>query len=398
MEEKELAEFAVNLALRKGASYSEARLENNENNGFMLKNGVPQVAGFDVSKGIGLRILFNGALGFATTNELRKEKIREIVDRSIKISKVCSVKSKKTRFSIEAKEKASYSVKQKKKIADVSVKDKLGVLFEIEKMIAKSKVRVPGRYLSLSDTTTKKYFLNSEGTEVTSEIPRVGYVYYLTIEKKGKTMQRYWQYGSSKGWDAVDEWNLPQKMIDEVKALSKNLDEGVKINEEKIDFVVASEVVGIIAHESGGHPYESDRIIGRESAQAGESFITKDMIGKRIGSSAVNVVDDPTIKNSFGFFLYDDDGVKAKRKILIKNGIINEFLKNRETASELGEKSNGSSRASAYDREPIVRMSNTFFLPGDYSEEELIRETKKGVYMKNFMEWNIDDKRLNQKY
>ncbi|RLG97909.1 TldD/PmbA family protein, partial [Candidatus Bathyarchaeota archaeon] len=84
--------------------------------------------------------------------------------------------------------------------------------------------------------------------------------------------------------------------------------------------------------------------------------------------------------------------------VLIKEGVINEFLHNRETASVFGVESNGASRASAYNREPIVRMANTFLEPGDYTFEELIEDVKEGVYIKNFMEWNIDDRRLNQRY
>ncbi len=396
--EYDLADFAVNYALKKGCSYSEARLEKSETDGFMLKNGVPQIAGFDTTKGIGIRIIYNKTLGFATTNEVEKEKIKEMIERTVKVTKACSKKSKKTALTVEKTNSAKYFVKQKYNLRNIGVAEKLSVLFEIEKKLEETKLSVPGRFLSLSDSLTNKYFVNSEGTKIFSEIPKVNYFYYLTVQQGTNSAQRFWQYGASKGWEILKEWNLPEKMAAEIRILSKNLAEGVKTPHEKIDLVVAPEVVGIIAHESGGHPYESDRILGREAAQAGESFITKDMKGKKIGSPVVNVVDDPALENSFGFYLYDDEGVKARRKFLIKNGIINEFLKNRESSSELGEKSNGSARASSYDREPIVRMSNTFFLPGDYSEEELVKETKKGIFMKNFMEWNIDDKRLNQKY
>ena len=112
----------------------------------------------------------------------------------------------------------------------------------------------------------------------------------------------------------------------------------------------------------------------------------------------VNIVDDPTIPGSYGFYLYDNEGVKARRKNLVVNGKINEFLHNRETAAKMGLPSNGSSRATDYDKESIVRMSNTFILPGRMSEDELIGGVKKGIYMKSFTEWNIDDKRIHQKY
>ncbi len=109
-------------------------------------------------------------------------------------------------------------------------------------------------------------------------------------------------------------------------------------------------------------------------------------------------MDDPTIANSYGYYLYDDEGVKAKRRFLYKEGVINEFLHNRESSSKLATRSNGSSRSVNYDREAIVRMANTFVLPGELSEEELIEDVTHGVYMKSFTEWNIDDKRFNQRY
>jgi TldD protein len=112
----------------------------------------------------------------------------------------------------------------------------------------------------------------------------------------------------------------------------------------------------------------------------------------------VNVVDDPTLRGSFGFYKYDEEGVRARKRTLIREGVINEFLQNRETASVFGVDSNGSSRAVAYNREPIVRMANTYLEPGDYTRNELIEDTREGVYIKNFMEWNIDDRRFNQRY
>ena len=187
-------------------------------------------------------------------------------------------------------------------------------------------------------------------------------------------------------------------LVKEVSALNKNLKEGVRAPKGEVDLVTGPEVSGIIAHESCGHPFEADRILGREAAQAGESFVNPNYIGKKYGVDVVTLVDDPTIENSYGFYLYDDEGVQARRKFLVEKGIVKEFLHNRETAKSFGIKSNASARASEYDKEAIVRMSNTFFQPGDYSEEELIEGCKKGIFMKNFMEWNIDDKRFNNRY
>jgi TldD protein len=90
--------------------------------------------------------------------------------------------------------------------------------------------------------------------------------------------------------------------------------------------------------------------------------------------------------------------VRGRKRYLIKDGKITDFLHNRETAASMGTRSNGSSRAVSYDREPIVRMANTYLEPGDLSFEELVEDVHKGVYVRNFTEWNIDDRRFNQRY
>jgi TldD protein len=122
------------------------------------------------------------------------------------------------------------------------------------------------------------------------------------------------------------------------------------------------------------------------------------MMGYQVGSEVVNVADDPTIPNSNGFYLYDEEGVKTGTRVLIKEGVISDFLHNRETGAEFGVGSNGAARAVAYDREPMIRMANTFMLPGSYTHEELLEDIKEGVFIKTFMEWNIDDRRYNQRY
>ena len=166
-----------------------------------------------------------------------------------------------------------------------------------------------------------------------------------------------------------------------------------------MDVVLSPELSGIAAHESVGHPQEADRILGREGAQAGESYLSRDSLGMKVGSEEANVSDDPTLAHSNGYSPVDDEGVASKKRRLIVDGKITEFLQNRSTSSLLGVKNNGSSRSSGFDREPIIRMSNTFVEPGDYATtEELIKEVKDGIYLKSFTEWNIDDKRLNQRY
>ena len=392
--DKDLADFVIKKLLEKGASYAESRLETYESNGFMLKNGNPEISGFGKVTGLGIRYLINNTLGFISVNELNKDNINKLIKSSFLITEKASKIGEKINFSENKTEIQNYKVNQKIKIKDKDPNDKLSILIDLDKQLNQLK----GRYLSLSDSIVKKYYVNSEGSKIESEIPRIDLFYFLTLVEGKKSIQRYLDFGSSSGYECLKKWNYESNILNEVKQLTKNLKEGIKPPKGVVDVITAPEVTGIAVHESVGHPYEADRIFGREAAQAGESFVDVNMLNTKIGSDVVNIVDDPTLDNSYGFFLYDDEGVKAREKVLIKKGIINEFLHNRETAKRMNILSNASSRANSYDVEPIIRMSNTFMKPGSYSEEELIEDVKLGVYIKNFMEWNIDDKRYHQKY
>ncbi|MDP3728143.1 MAG: TldD/PmbA family protein [bacterium] len=393
-----LAEFSIQQAQKLGASYVEARLEETTANALVMKNGAIEASSFDHFEGIGIRFLIHKKLGFVSTNELTKKRISEILEKAIKLAKATRTMGENISLSKEKTEKAKYEVKQKKKLVDIGIEEKIKLLQEANQAINRTKIKVPSRYVVLSDTDTREYFTNSDGSKIFAHVPKMNFYYFLTISANNKTTQRYWVYGASGGWEQVLKWNIPKIFTKEVISMNNILKKGIKTPQGTMPIVCGPQVTGIMVHESCGHPYEADRILGREAAQAGESYIQKGMKGKKLGSSIVSIADDPTIPNSYGYFLYDNEGVKARRKILMKNGKVNEFLQNRETASAFKTKSNGSSRAADFEKEPIIRMSNTFMLPGDYKEEELFEGIKKGIYMKNFMEWNIDDKRLNQKY
>ncbi len=394
---QDLADFAIQYLQKKGASYVEAKYQEIESNGFLVKNNSLDISSFDFIRGIGIRFLANKRLGFLSTNVLDKKELIKQVDNSLKICRRTKI-SENVEFSDEEANNAKYSVKQRVKLSDVSAEEKIKALMEAEKEIRSVNTKIESTYLHLNDFNTISYYVNTDGSKIQSEIPGAEFVYVVGVREGNKTSQRYSTFGGTGGFEIIKRFEIGSRLKSEVMAMSNNLKNGKKPPSGVVDVVLGPEVTGIIAHESGGHPYEADRILGREAAQAGESFVSKGMIGHKLGSEAVTVVDDPTLEESYGFYLYDDEGVKARRKFILKNGVINEFLHNRQTAKTMGLKSNGSSRANAFDKEPIIRMSNTFFLPGDYKEEELIGDIKLGIYIKNFMEWNIDDRRINQKY
>jgi TldD protein len=397
---EDIVDYALDYAQKKGVEYAEVRAESQTQEMLLLRSGILEAYMSALDSGFCVRVIAKGGIGFASTNKWTKEEAREIVDLAFKYAKAANRKEKIT-FAEEKRVETKWFVDQKEKIEDVSPEEKIAVFVDIQKALISCRVKIAATLSQCTTNLTSKYYVNSEGSRISAFCPKIGVHLLLTVAEEGKTEQAYEQFGYSGGWEAFHGWHIEERMIHNAKVLRNVITKGKSVKPGNMDLICGPEVTGIAAHESCGHPMEADRILGREMSQAGRSFIYKGgpfWIGGKIGSDCVTIADDPTVKNSYGYYAYDDEGVKARRRFLYKNGIINEFLHNRESAAKLGIRSNGSSRSVNYDREAIVRMANTFVVPSETAEEELIEDVEYGVYMKSFTEWNIDDKRFNQRY
>ncbi len=395
-----LAEIAVDLAQKAGARYVEARLQRLVGRTVTLRNGVPDPLDFYDSLGLGIRILtHDNVLVFGSTNKLSRESVEDLVDSLSSAGGTFRGLGRLDGLSREDPAIASWSVDERRRIEDMSLDGILAEAHMLDGTISDVGSQLVNRWFTLGSSVEEKYILTSEGTRITSRVPRILVLAMLTAHENGRVMQRFVEIGGSGGWELLEvlgvEDELRVEALDLVEVVKKAVGEDVS----DIDSVIVGpEISGIMAHESIGHPFEADRILGREAAQAGESYLSRNSLGMEMGNDEAHVSDDPTIPHSYGFYLFDDEGVRARKKRLLLAGRVNELLHDRETAYVFGVGSNASSRASSYDREPIPRMSNTFVEPGDYRLEEILEEAGRAVLMESYMEWNIDDKRMNQRY
>ncbi len=397
----ELVNHGVDYGTAQGAEFIELRYVKYIVDGYSTRNGDILAAGSTETAGIGIRALANGGIGFTATAQLEKQEIERAVKKAIQLARATKRKTPLL-LSEEPSVQTKWEVPVKTPFADIASEDKLGRILEADKALKDTfgdKV-LPYRVLVIALETQKKYIATSKGTQVESDYSLNRYMTLLTAQGQKGTEQRALMRGATGGWELLESPDFIQAFIDEGKDAKEVADKAEHITFDKpIDVVVGPEVAGIIAHENCGHPSEADRIQGREGMNAGESFWMDIVVGTtRVGSPAVTVIDDPTIPKSGGFYLYDDEGVKARPRYLIKEGIANEMLHDRLSAGRAGVKSNGSSRATNYDREPIPRMANTYIAPGEYTFDEIIEDVKYGIYMHSFTEWNIDDRRFQSKY
>ncbi len=400
---EDLLNYAIRIASRLGAKYAEARYQSNVHEESLLKNGIPEISSKSSIRGIGIRVLINSAIGFSSVSSLMKNKIEEAVKEAISMARSSSALIKKgVNLSEEKMYKDKIVVKPRVNPENVDAESRLQLLKDIDgELVSAARifdVKTSGRLLSIGYSIVEKIIINTDGAYICTKVPYEMATYSFTISNNQRSLQRYENMGATGGWEIVERWQLDLKIREEVTNISKAVLTAKPPPMDKIDVVLESEIVALVCHESTGHPSEADRMLGREAAQAGETYVKPELIGKRIGSELVTIVDDPKLPGSFGYYVYDDEGVEARERVLVEGGCIKELLHNRETAAELGLKSNGAARASLYNREPIIRMSNTYMKPGDYSFDELIDDIKLGVYIKSYLEWNIDDKRWNQRY
>lgn len=398
-----LLQEVVDRGRELGASYVEARYHEVYGLTVGARNGKPVGISDFKTIGVGIRVLVNGALGFAATCELSRDSLLRTLQVAVDRARASSrLRKKPIEFSHEKLGSASYEVIERRSLESYLTPDTaLEILVDTYKKSVSS-LREAKLAVMMGQVTwrvERKVILNSDGGFVKSRIPRPFIFIQGTLVHQKGSMQRIKDFGASGGAERLSEWNVPDTVATELSTLERVLIEGRSPPSEKVDVVLGPEVVGLIVHESSGHPMEADRILGREAAQAGESFVKPNMVGiYRIGNRFATVIEDPTIPGSYGFYLYDDECVRARPRYLYREGLINETLHNRHTARLFNTSSNGAARSMDYASEPIIRMSNTYLAPGDMEFEELIEDIENGIYVKSYMEWNIDDTRWNQRY
>lgn len=372
------------------SGFAEARFMKIRNNRVSYRNG--EFDGMSSSSDMGYAVrVVNSSISMAYFNENSWEKAKEIIDIAVKRSMAPG----KNRIFSGKPIRDRWKSDQKKRIQDVSLDEKVAIVRDYDKLMGDFEAKI--RVNVVADRNIKSHYLNSEGSDIEGDVSRVLYFYLMGVMENGEFEQSTEEFGSTSGYEYLDTIHLPERIESDAESLKQG-SLAPRITPGKFDVIVGPEISGIVAHESCGHPTEYDRIIGREGALAGESFLTGKKFPYRIGSDVVNVVDDPSMKGSFGHYRYDDEGIPSRKRYLYKNGYTSEFILNRESSAILGVESNAGGRSSSWDVEPLARMSTTYIEPGDHTFEELFEGVRRGVYIKSFTEWNIDDIRFNEKY
>jgi TldD protein len=405
MSMKLIADWALNTATQRGASYGDVRIVDERQRSLATKNGKVGHAASNESLGIGIRVLVDDAWGFAASDDLTREAVDATAAKAVEIARASArVKEEGIRLAPEPAAKIEWATPCKIDPFSTSIEQNLDLLTKIDHEI----LAVPGVTLAESNMHLGRYeqwFYSSEGSDIhqTRTITGAGFAAYsfqgTEIQKRSFPNSFGGQY-QTKGYELIDELKLVENAR-RIAEQSVALHKAEQCPQGNMNLVLDSSQLGLQIHESIGHPIELDRVLGMEANFAGTSFLTLEKLRKlRYGSDIVNVVADATEEHGpgLGTFAYDDEGVAAQCTPIITNGLFTGYISSRETAHTIGEnRSNGTMRAEGWNRIPLIRMTNISIKPGDkpLTFDQLISGTDDGVYMQTNRSWSIDDKRYN---
>ena len=379
--DKELVELTLNTAKLKGASYADVRLIRKQEEYITIKNGRIQVLKRDEDAGIGIRVIFNGAWGFAATAKLTKADISRTAILAVRVAKASStLKAKDVLLDPREKVVGTYRTKVLKDPFQISLDKKIDLLMGVDAIMRK----VKGVAFAETDLSfSKKYqiFASSDDSYIEQTIYQSGGSIAATAVKGNVTGERSYpgMHGHYKcaGYEFVES----QRFLDNAERVATEAVALINAKEcPSITTTVITDgsMTAIKIHETIGHPTELDRVLGTEVSCAGKSHLTIDKLHKfQMGASHVNITADATIEGGLGSFGFDDEGTPAQKTYLIKDGIFNGYLTSRETAPVIGEKSSGAMRADSWSSIPIIRMTNINLMSRSKKPVKTSRMTKK---------------------
>jgi TldD protein len=374
---RDTAERELRRALA-GAEDGELFLEYRESESISLDDGRIRSAGFDTTLGFGLRAVAGEATGFAHAGELSDAALGRAAD---SVATIAAGHSGIAAEPPRATNSRLYS--DANPLAAMDFGARTSVLGEIDAYARGKDSRVVQVMASLSGEWQAVQILRGDGVRVADLRPLVRLNVAVVMEQNGRretgsfgTGGRfdYTRLGAPETWRAAVDEALRQAVV--------NLDSRPAPAGE-MEVVLGAGWPGILLHEAIGHGLEGDFNRKQTSAFSG-------LLGQRIASPGVTVVDDGTMPDRRGSLTVDDEGTPTSRTVLIEDGILVGFLQDRLNARLMGVPTTGNGRRQSYAHAPMPRMTNTVMLGGTHAPEEMIRSVKNGLYAVNFGGGQVD--------
>lgn len=363
----------ISIALSKGGDYADIFFEYSVINELMLRDSQVNTAGTHIDYGVGIRVVSSDKTGYA-------------------YSEITSLQEMKK----AALTAAQIAQSEPKPIAEVNVNilsgnnfypieigwDKVNIDYKIpylqdlnNKIFQRDKrvVKVIGK---ITDSITKVLFFNSNYQCYTDQRPMINITVSCVMEHKGRTESAGVSKSYRKGFELLTNELIEQMATECVEKTAFQFTASQPKGGE-MSVVMGAGSSGILLHEAVGHAFEADFNRKRTS-------IFSDSMGKQICNPQINIIDDGTIVGNRGSCNWDDEGIPGQKTYMVKDGVLNSYLHDRISAKYYGVAPTGNGRRESFRFMPIPRMRATYMENGNSTEEELISQVKKGIFVDNF--------------
>ena len=399
-----LADAALGRARDLGASHADFRLERIRVSHLSVRDAVLDSSTDSFDLGIAVRVIHNGAWGFASGIERTPEAAVRLAEQAVTTAKVSRVLSQTPveladePVHADASWVSSYQINP----FDVPEAERVGLLIDYSERLL-SADGVDHTDAALTQVLENKYCADLAGTSTNQQRVRLAPSFtavhvdpaaggFSSMRTIAPPVGRGWEYLLGTGWDFATELSdLPGLLAEHAKAPS--------VTAGSYDLVIDPSNLWLTIHESIGHATELDRALGYEAAYAGTSFATLDKLGSlKYGSDIMNVTGDRTVEHGLASIGYDDEGVATSQFDIIRDGVLVGYQLNRQMAADnaLG-RSNGCAFADSPGHIPLQRMANVSLQanPDGGSTADLIAGVERGIYVVGDKSWSIDMQRYN---
>jgi TldD protein len=396
-----LADIALNTARRLGASYADIRINRYRSEVIATREQQVQNVSRSQNFGFGVRVLFKGTWGFASSRSVTADDVRRITRQAVEIARVNSVyQRKRIAMAPAAKVVANWKNAFEKDPFDVSIDDKVQFLMNLNSLAMKTK-GVSFVNSSMGFVNEQKFFASTDGSRIEQYIIRANPNLNVTaVNRSSGDFQSRSALGGPQGmgyeYMEKHDWKheAEQAAADAVAKLSAK-----PVAAGKYDLVLHPSHLWLTIHESVGHPTELDRSLWWEADYAGTSFLTRDKLGKlQFASKLVNFVADRTQPAGLATVGYDDEGVPGQRWHLVKNGMFVDWQTTRDlTSMSPGKKSYGCCHADSWGSISFPRMPNVSLEASadNTTMDQLIADVENGILIYGDGSYSIDQQRYN---
>lgn len=365
MKKNEFEEY-LNIALSTGADFAEIYYEKAKTTSYRLSDSKLDTINNQSSLGIGIRIIHNEECYYTSTNNLNRENIISNIKRLLlNIPKSASkniilenIVDKTINIDIPH---SKFPINKKKEL--LIKMDK--VAREYSNLIT----QVSGGILEIDREFT---IANSNGKFIKSNACNTRIMTSVYTERAGIKEHEFTDYAGGKGYELLKEFDLEEMVLDTAKTAVKKLN-AKDFKGGEFPVVIAPGFGAVIFHEACGHGLEATSVAPKLSVFSND-------YNKEIATKKVTLIDDGTIEGAWGSSVIDDEGNETQKNILIEDGILKNYLVDKQNEEKMNHKSNGCGRRQSYNYAPTSRMSNTYLAPGNDKVEDMIKSIDLGIY------------------